>query len=333
MESSEQKPTDNPVQPAPGLETAGTSSLENSDNSLEQVPLASPDGSATPPPTGGRSWLQRTLRRVNIYLLLFIVLLVVAAAIVLIAFVFNRNSNQTVIQTQSLTEDTLKQLANSDVTVGQPKQVLNVQSNAVFAGKVLIRDSLEVAGPIKVGGSLSIPGISVSGNSVFDSVQINKGLNVVGDSALQGQLAVQKGLSVLGGGTFGGRVTAPQIAANTLQLNGDLNLTHHITAGGATPSRSNGGALGGGGSASVSGSDTAGSININTGNSAAAGCFVTINFTQRFNSTPHVLVTPVGSAAGSVNYYVNRNTGSFSVCSSNTPPSHASFGFDYFVLD
>jgi cytoskeletal protein CcmA (bactofilin family) len=323
-------PTESTEPSSTELETT-TGSLETSDASLEQPLATPPDGSPTPP-SPKKTPLKRLLARLNIYLLLFVLLFLVAVVVVVVAYVANRNSNKTDVQTQTLSADTLKQLAQSDVTVGQPKQTLNVQGNAVFSGKVLIRDSLEVAGPIRVGGSLSLPGITVSGNSIFDQVQISKGLSVTGDTALQGQLSVQKNISVGGGGTFGGNVSAPQLTVNTLQLNGNLNLTHHITAGGVTPGRSNGAALGSGGSASVSGSDTAGSININTGSGASGGCLVTITFAQRYNSTPHVLVSPVGSGAAASQYYVDRTTSSFSVCAI-TPPSNASFGFDYFVLD
>lgn len=272
-------------------------------------------------------------KRFNLYMLLFCVVLLAGGIVFAVAVFTNKNDTTNTVNTQSLSDSTLKQLANSDVSVGQPKQTLNVQSNAVFAGKVLIHDSLEVVGAIRVGGALSIPGITVSGSSIFDQVQVNKSLNIAGDSAFQGQISTQKNLSVAGGGTFGGALSAPQISVNTLQLNGDLNLNRHITIGGATPSRTNGSALGSGGTASVSGSDSAGSVNINTGNGASVGCFLTVNFAQKFNATPHVLITPVGSEAASFGYYVTRNTTSFTICAANTPPSSASFGFDYFVLD
>jgi hypothetical protein len=61
--------------------------------------------------------------------------------------------------------------------------------------------------------------------------------------------------------------------------------------------------------------------------------FVTVNFLQRYGSTPRVIITPVGSAAGSIQYYVNRDTGSFSIGSSSPPPAGASFAFDYFVVN
>lgn len=338
MGPEEQKPNnENPVN-QDSLETADSSSLENptETNSLDtdastagKIVDAEPTVNATP----HEPLLRRIRRKLNIYLVLFIILVLLSGGIVVATYFANKKATQGTVSTQSLSSDTLKQLANTDVTVGDPKQVLNVQSNAVFAGKVLVRDSLEVAGTIQVGGSLSVPGITVSGNSIFEQIQVNKSLSVQGDTSLQGQLAVQKSLSVVGGGTFGGALSAPSLTVNTLQITGTLTLTKHIAIGGSTPGRSNGSALGSGGTTAVSGSDTAGSINVNTGSGAAAGCFLTVNFTQNYNSTPRVLVTPIGVAAGSLGFYVNRTTSNFSVCAANTPPSNASFGFDYWIVE
>lgn len=325
----------------------GEGSVEQDTNSLEggaanSLDAVTPDTNATntgkieDKPVAARekgSLFQRIAKKVNLYLLLFVLLLIVSGGIVLVTFFANRQAQDTQIETQSLSDDTLQQLATTDVTVGQPKQVLNVQSNAVFAGKVLIRDSLEVAGAIQVGGSLSVPGITVSGNSIFEQLQVNDDLAVQGNTSIQGQLAVQQGLTVGGTATFGGTISAQSISVNSLQLNGDLVITRHFAVGGATPSRSNGSALGSGGTVAVSGSDTAGSININTGTGASAGCFLTVNFSQNYNSTPRVNVTPIGSGAAGVGYYVNRSTSSFSVCALNNPPSNASFGFDYWVVE
>lgn len=315
-----------------------TSSLESSpdNNSLESTSDASNTGKIVDKASTKKekvSVVQRIQKHVNVYLLLFIFLLVVAGAIILVTFLASKKQQSNTIQTQSLSDDTLKQLATTDVTVGEPKQILSVQSNAVFAGKVLIRDSLEVAGPIQVGGSLSVSGITVSGNSIFEQLQVNKSLSVQGDASVQGKLSVQNSLSVAGGATFGGSISAPAISVNSLQLNGNLTLTRHFAVGGATPSRSAGSALGGGGTVAVSGSDIAGSININTGSGPGAGCFVTVNFVTRYNSTPYVVVTPIGSGAAGLNFYVNRNTSSFSVCTTNNPPATSSFGFDYFIVE
>lgn len=269
----------------------------------------------------------------NIYLLLFIFVLVVAGMIVLFSYNYSKKKSSTgTISTTALSQDTLDQLAKSDASIGSSGQVLSVQGSAVFAGKVLARSDLEIAGSLQLGGSLNLPNINVTDTANLGQATVSKNLAVTGNVAVQGQQTIAQSLQVGGAGTFSGAVSAPQISTNSFLLNGDLSLTRHITASGGTPGRTPGTAVGSGGTASVSGSDTAGSVTVNTGSSPNAGCFITVNFTTKFASTPHVIVTPIGSAAGEVQYYVNRSSTSFSICSSNTPPDNAGFGFDYFVI-
>lgn len=295
-------------------------------------PAAAAPGSPTPKaPRGLR--LRGLLRHTNIYLLGFVLLIIIAIAIFVIAILHSKTKTVNPVSSQNLSQSSLSQLANSDETVGSSTQVLTIQSNAVFDDQVLVRSDLQVAGKLEVGGSLSLSGIAVSGTSVFAAVQVNNGLSVAGDTALQGQLTIQKNLNVNGNGTFSGALSATQITASTLQLNGELVLTHHISAGGVTPSRSSGSNLGDGGTTSISGSDTAGSISINTGSNPSAGCYINVTFASPYNATPHVVITPIGSAAGGLGYYVNRSNTSFSVCSTTAAGSNQTFGFDYFIVD
>jgi hypothetical protein len=314
----------------PGVSVqASTTSSQDSLNASVDVP-----NTPAPPSPSGFSRLRARFAFLNIYLLIFLLVLLIAIVASVVAYRSGKkSSDKPTISSQTLDQKTLDQLANSDVNVGSSSQILNVQSSAIFAGKVLMRDALDVAGELHVGGSLSLAGITVAGTSSFDQVQVSKNLSVTGDTAIQGALTLQNGLTVNGGAKFSGAVSATQLTVTTLQLNGDLTLTHHITAGGPTPSRSNGSALGSGGTSSVSGSDTSGSITINTGNSPGSGCFLTVSFTSKFHSTPHVLLTPIGSASAAINYYVNRSTSSFSVCTINAAPANSNFGFDYFILD
>ncbi len=272
------------------------------------------------------------ITHLNIYFLLFIFIFVLALGVVFISFQKGKKADApTTITTQPLTKEALAQLQGSDAKVGDPKQTLTIESNAIFSGKVLIRDSLDVAGAIKVGGALSLPGISVSGTSTFDQITANS-LSVAGNMTIQGQVNV-KGINSTGGATFGGPLSAPVLNVQSLILAGDLQLIRHIDAGGGTPGKSDGGALGNGGTSSVSGTDTAGTVTINIGGSPGAGCFVTVNFTNRFNGTPHIALSPVGSAAGGLNYYINRSSSNFSICSTNPAPAGQSFSFDYVAID
>jgi hypothetical protein len=150
---------------------------------------------------------------------------------------------------------------------------------------------------------------------------------------VQGALALKNGISVSGNSTFTGNVTTASLTTGTLNLNGDLALTHHISAGGPTPGISRGTAAGGGGTVSLSGSDTSGSITINAGSNPPAGCFASVTFSTKFANTPHVVVTPIGSGAAGLQYYVDRTTSGFTLCTANAATAGTSFGFDYMTLD
>ncbi len=359
MESKKDSSDDNIIKPD---EDVVTSSLGSEGESLEFTPtdtpetVVSPDKlkeaddvtasddsgitsaitpgmPAKPIPKGRR--LGAIWDRMNVYLLMFILIIVLSLAVVVVIFFQSRTTTtpEDSIAQQKLSSETLQELASNGVQVGDPKQVLSIQSNSVFAGTVLVKGELQVAGGLKLGaGGLNIPDLSVGGSAIINQLQ-TQALAVAGNAAVQGQLTVQQNISVNGNAAFNGTVTTPQLTTNRLQLSGDLTLTRHIVAGGGIPGRTNGGALGSGGTSSISGSDTAGTININTGGGASSGCLVTVNFNQAFSSTPHVSVTPIGAGAADLNYYINRSGGNFSVCSTNAPPSNQSFGFDYIILE
>lgn len=330
------------------MEEENKSTAESLDSSTEvesldsQTTVVTEDtttgGSASPDP-GDKKPKKKRYRpkglaaRFNIWLLLFIFIIVIAGLIAFISYQQNKKSaNQTTnVSTTPLSQQDLDKLRQTDVKVGDPKQILSVESNAVFAGKVLIRDSLEVAGQIKIGGPLNLPGLTVSGDTAFNKISATN-LQVSGATTIQGTLSVQNNLGVSGNLSVGGTITTPRLNVESLSISNDLQLTRHIDAGGATPSGSSGNALGSGGTSSVSGTDTAGTVSINTGGSPGAGCFITVNFTQKFGS-PHISVTPIGSGAAGLNYYVTRSTSNFSICTTNSPPAGQSFAFDYIVID
>lgn len=298
-------------------------------------PIENPGSPSTDNDTKGRS-LRGVfkLATINIYLLLFIGLIIIAGIVTYVGYEKNKSeeAKKDALLSEPLSQETLDKLKQSDVRVGDPKQVLSVESNAVFAGKVLIRDSLEVAGQIKAGGPLNLTGLTVSGSTNLNQIKTTK-LEVSGDSSIQGQLSVQNNVTIRGSLNVSGGLTAGQLTLSGLQVSGDLKLGGHIDAGGNTPSKSNKSALGSGGSASISGTDTAGSVKINTGGGSGSGCYVTITFSKKFSSTPHIVITPVGSSAGALNYYINRDSSGFSICSTNSAGSGKSFSFDYHVIE
>lgn len=303
----------------------------------EQVEQAASEASAAIDESSVKkiSPLKKFFRKVNLYFLIFILIVVIAGAITVVNYLNSKKvAPEPNIAAQNLTENALKQLANSDTSVGNTAQTLTIQGNAIISGQTLTRGNLNVAGNFQSGGSIQGPSLTVSGQSNLGATQINS-LQVATNTALQGSTTMRD-LNVAGTSSFSGPMTASQITVSRLVLSGNasLEIPNHIAFTGPSPSRTiNAGVLGSGGSASVDGSDTTGTININTGSGPTAGCFARINFQQAFTKQPHVIVSPVGNAAGQTQYYVDRNNSGFSICTAIPAPANQAFAFDYFVTN
>lgn len=270
----------------------------------------------------------------NIYLVLFIFIVIIASMITYIGVRNNSKVDESgKINSQDLASADLTNISSNNTQIGDSKQTLTVASNSIFNGKVLFRDSIDVAGTIKVGGALSLPGITVSGNSSFESVTISNSLAIAGDTNVNGNLVVQKSLTVSGGASFGGAISASQLVIDRLTLNQDVTFNRHIITGGGVPGVSTGGAAGGGGTTSISGSDTAGTVTVNVGGAPSSGTLASVNFVNGFGGNPHVVVTPVGSSAGSLDWYITRSASGFTINTANAPAGSTSFSFDYIVIN
>lgn len=278
--------------------------------------------------------LRKVLRKVNVYFLLFLILLVVAGVIATINYFSSiKQPPEATINSQSLNQDALKQLANTDASVGSSSQTLTIQGNAIISGQALTRGNLNVAGNFQTGGSIQGPSLTISGSANLPSTQASS-LQVATTATIQGDTTLNGNLAVSGNSSFSGTITASQVTVTHLILSGNavLEVPNHIRFSGGAPSRSTqNNVLGNGGSASISGSDTSGSVNINSGNNPSSGCFIRVSFQQAFSSQPHVIVSPVGESAGRMQYYVNRDASGFNICSANTITANSSFGFDYLV--
>lgn len=332
--SPDQKPEESSPAPASSEQAAPADALEKTSEELASELPASPTTTEAPKKPSG---LKAKLKRFNLYLLLFILIVVIVGAVSVVSFLNSRKTPPApTVASQTLNSDTLKQLANSDATVGDTGQTLTVQGNAVFSGQVLIRSNLNVAGTIQLGGPLSIPQLTVSGKTNLNDTQANT-LQVANATTLQGNVDVQHDLNVGGATSLNGPVTAGQITVTKLILSGNaqLQIPNHVAFTGPSPARSslNSAMLGAGGGASVNGSDTTGTVNVNTGNGTGTGCFITMTFAKPFAATPHVVITPVGAGGGSTNWYVNRDTKSFSICFNTAPPAGQVFAYDYFITD
>ncbi len=311
---------------------APADALSRTPDELEEEQKASEPAATEAKPTEKKaSGIKRFLRKVNLYVLFFF-LVVAIAAIVTIVNYLNAQKDPVLptVGSQELTQEALQQLANTDASVGNASQTLTIQGNAVIDGQTLMRGNLNIAGNLQTGGSIQGPTLTISGATNLGDTQINS-LQVATNTAIQGSTTMRD-LSVTGSSTFNGPVTMSQLTVTSLVLSGNatLQVPNHISFTGPTPNRTvNAGPLGSGGSASVSGSDTAGTVNISTGNSPQSGCMIRINFAQAFTKQPYVIISPVGNAASRTQYYVDRDQAGFSICTSAPAPGNSSFGFDY----
>src|SRR5947208_613571 len=142
--------TDNKTQPpasaAPPAQNIGGDSLDAPGPDSKDAPGSGVGEPKQGPakPEGGRS--------INIYFIFFIV--VVLAAIGSIVFAVQsaqKSSKSNTKKTQSLTSQQLTTLKGNTTLVGDTKQTLDIQSNSIFEGEVLVRSDLSIAGGLKLG--------------------------------------------------------------------------------------------------------------------------------------------------------------------------------------
>ncbi len=339
MDSDKDKSTPNGDESQPpkdGAQQAPADALSRTPDDLEEeASKTAAEANATKPEEKKISPVKKFFRKVNVYLLLFILVCVIAGVVTWVSYLNATKAPETPdVDNQSLSQEALKQLANTDATVGNTAQTLTIKGNAVIEGQTLMRGNLNVAGNFQTGGTIQGPSLTISGQSNLGATQINS-LQVATNTAVQGSTTLRD-LSVSGTSTFSGALTASQITVTNLILSGNatLQVPNHIAFTGPTPGRTmNSGVVGAGGTVSISGSDTSGTISINTGAGPTAGCFARINFSQSFTRPPHVIVSPVGAAAGQTQYYVNRNATGFDLCTNNAAPANQVFAFDYFVTN
>jgi cytoskeletal protein CcmA (bactofilin family) len=321
-------------------ETVSPDALGKTNEELGQTaePAPSADAGAAKPPDGKPpkkiNPIKKFLKKFNLYLLLFGLVVALGVAVAVVSYLNSKKQPEVPSLTnKTLDADTLKQLANSDATVGDTGQTLTVQGNEIVTGQMLVRGNLNVAGTIQLGGDFSVPSLTVSSKANLTDTQIDT-LQVAKTVTVQGKVTLQNELNVAGTSEFNGDLTVAHLIVNKLTMggNGQLEIPNHINFTGASPGRViTAGVLGAGGTGSVAGSDTTGSINLNTGDNPTAGCFVKIKFNIPYQNTPHVIISPVNAGAAQTEYYVTKTTTEFSVCTINTPPANQVFAFDYFV--
>jgi len=318
--------------PADALANPDAAPGQNSSPIAPESDTAATKADTTPVKKPGG--FKQLLKHFNVYFLLFLLLIVIAGVIIFVSYLNGKKTTPAAsVTNQTLTQSELKQLANSDATVGGSGQTITIQGDSVFDGQVLMRGNLEIAGTLQLGSSLNVAQLTVSGTSNLADTQTNT-LQVSGTSVFQGLATIQNGMDVGGNSSIDtatiGTLTASKIIlSNTAQL----QIPNHIGFNGSAAPRVSAQSGLGGGSTSISGSDTSGTITVNTGSNPQSGCMAGVTFNQAFYSTkPNVIISLVSSSPINLEYYAsNPSTTSFSVCSANAPPANQQFAFSYFI--
>jgi hypothetical protein len=233
---------------------------------------------------------------------------------------------------QTLSQDDINKLSEIGANLGTNGQTLNVAANALFRGKADVTGDLTVGGRLNANGPVTLSQLNITGNTAATGLNVGSNLNVTGTTALQKTLTVNSlvtinsNLNVTGTASIGA-INTTTLAVRTITISGALTISHLVTQG--TAPAISAGSVGGGGTVSISGNDTAGTININTG-SGPAGALATITFRAPFAGTVHVQLTPLTLAAATAETFVTRSNTGFQIHAGN-PPAGASLSYDYLV--
>jgi hypothetical protein len=153
--------------------------------------------------------------------------------------------------------------------------------------------------------------------SVINDIYIGDDLSVVGDTAIHSDLTVS-GTTIVQDITVNGKIIT---AGNTPTA----------TLGASTT-------VGQGGSVTIEGNDTAGSISYTAGTinlpsyNLSSGGQVGVVFDEAFITAPRIVLTPKDSASADIRYYVETTTTGFVIHFTNAPSASTQYSFNYIVI-
>jgi hypothetical protein len=299
---------------------------------------APPDPQRPPSPPTARTWnkLQARARIIASVGSLFIFLIVIG----IVAGFFYAESRKTTSKSNaptvtSLSASDLSKLGQIGQGLGSSGQTLSIGADSLFRGKVDVAGDLSIGGHFSANGPVTLSQLAISGTTNLAGINVGSILNVQGAAIFQSGLAVQGLASISGnlsvsGSMSVGSVNASSISVHDLSISGPLLISHLVTQG-PNPTIVSGTALGSGGTVSISGNDTAGTVNFNIGTSPPAGVLGTITFRAPYSSAVHVMLSPLTGAAASTPAYVTRTGGGFQIHTDAPPPGGTGLSYDYIV--
>ena len=311
--------------------------------------------------------LHLSMRATVIGLVIVVVLVGVnLAAVVIILRTRSKTAktDQSGYSTAELSVDEINKLGGKSATIGESYGTLIVAPLSTFKSSVQIDKGASVGGKLNVIGASTLTGLTaasttlsdltVGGKSTLNTGSFKSDVVIGGTTTMQGGasvanlLTVTGALNVIGSASISGSLTVSTINFKNATLNGTLTINGHYVSGGPSPSISyNTSTLGVSGTASISGNDTSGTIVVNPGTGTCAptvgvdpnscGLIAQITFGGGYTGQPHIVLSPIGREAGTLQYYVTRTATGFKLytASTVTPPSVSipapQIGFDYFI--
>jgi hypothetical protein len=175
----------------------------------------------------------------------------------------------------------------------------------------------EVSSVIQNGGDASLASLNVTGTTNLND------LNVSG-------VANFANLTVTGTATVGTLVVTGPASVGTLTVNG------HIITAGSTPTISEDVSCGTGCTATITGTDTAGTITVHTGSDVNAGSLATVTFADAYTGTPNIVITPknVPDSASYPEFYYDSSSpdANFQLKTHNTLTPNQTYIFSYHII-
>jgi hypothetical protein len=302
------------MEPEPPKDDQSQYDIFRQESSLETIEVAeersASSGQSDGPKLKRRRSLRRTLKRAAVPLGVVLLLASVGTGIAL----FNRQDKQgptVVINTQSLDNGTLNELTSKN---GDPaKQQLTITPDTIFKNNVSVQGSTDIIKNLSVSGTAKIQGAT----DIRDTLSIGKSLSVGTNLTVNGLITAAS-------------LNVGSLTISSINLSSNLVFGGHIVPSGSVPTARASSAAGGG-SVSITGNDTAGTITITTGGGPIAGELAIITFHTAFGTTPKVQLTPLNSSASGLNYFVTHTAGLFTVNTSTVPSANATYIFDYLV--
>ena len=339
--SEDPKPVGNEGAPAPETLTAQTDSV--SEVSLNTETSGTVQHAATP--LAHRRIAYRPSHKATFIGLGVIGLILAVNAIIITLVLRGQTSSQdaAVKNGVTLSNTTLNQLGVSRNPIGNAETELIVGPNSKFNGKVQIGSDLTVAGQLILNSTLKasdasltnlqagdtqLQSLNVNGDGTVTNLNLRKDLQVAGATRLQGSLTVDQlttinnDMNIAGNLAIGGTLSVRNFQVANLTLAG------HLISSGSAPAVVAGGAVGNNGTVSISGNDTSGTISVNTGTGAGNGLLASVTFATKYDSTPHIVISPIGHAVPGL--YINRTSAGFTV-SVEGAMNPAGYAFDYII--